>query len=51
MAKQTKQKKSNNSFMDKLIELGNLWEINPKTMKECIDVVYNTKKSKQNGGN
>ena len=51
MAKQTKNKKSNDVFMDKLMELGELWEINPKTMKECVDIVYNAKKTKSNGGN
>tara|TARA_B100001094_G_C18177438_1_gene798698 strand:+ start:726 stop:881 length:156 start_codon:yes stop_codon:yes gene_type:complete len=51
MAKQTKQKNPNDEFMTKLIELGNLWEINPKTIGECINAVYNTKIENKNGGN
>lgn len=49
MSKKTKQAEL--TYYDKLLELGVLWGVPHDTLKEVIEVSYNTKIKKQNGGN
>ncbi len=49
----TKQKTNTykDKHLDALLDLGKLWGMKPKVLKDVINQTYNIKKKKQDGGN